>query len=104
LPIDWRIRVPQIPRPRDTWPQIAFMLFPGPVATKHRAFLLPGSVELRVWESLEIRQLGVLESVGSNPTALTSGMWESLEIRLPWEQEIAGSNPAIPMDLNGDLT
>ena len=39
----------------------------------------------------------MLENVGSNPTALISGMWESLEIRLLWEQETAGSNPAIPI-------
>jgi hypothetical protein len=32
---------------------------------------VPVPFVFRMWESLEIRQLGVLENVGSNPTILT---------------------------------
>ena len=48
-----------------------------------------------------IRELGELESAGSNPAALTvklqAGRGKACAIRLPWEQENAGSNPAIPI-------
>ena len=55
-------------------------------------------VGIRAWESLAIRKLGELESVGSNPAALTgTGCGKVWPIRLAWDQETAGSNPAIPM-------
>jgi hypothetical protein len=48
-----------------------------------------------MWESLAIRQLGVLEMVGSNPTILTRLLpCSTMVVRLVVTQTGAGSNPA----------
>jgi hypothetical protein len=59
-----------------------------------RGFKSPWTLSLRMWESLGIRQLGVLESVGSNPTILTDVLSRSTTVvRPPVKGRDVGSNP-----------
>ena len=59
-----------------------------------RGFKSPWTLCFRMWESLGIRQLGVLESVGSNPTILTELLSRSTTVVRPAVNgKVVGSSP-----------